>query len=112
MVTVASDTLIAALSSRQDVSGACFSLILTCIFFSLSGYLASGVTGERRQGLVAGLIAAVLVALLDALMVQLLPRQDRGVLVYLLGVFDGLVLNVPFGAAFGYVGGRFGAPEE
>ncbi|MDP9378764.1 MAG: hypothetical protein M3Q29_01190 [Chloroflexota bacterium] len=111
-VTVVVDTLMAALSPQPTISTACFSLILTSMFFSLSGYLASALAGNPRQGIVAGLIAALVVGLVDPVTLQLLPGQSRGIMPWLEGAWYGLSLNVPFGVVFGYIGGRFGARQS
>lgn len=110
-VTLAVDTLMAALGSPEDEVTACFNFLLSILFYSLSGYLASALTGHREQGLRAGIVASVLVGLGGAVAIQFIGRPGDWSEVPL-GMLVGLVLNVPIGAVFGYLGGNLGGGQE
>lgn len=110
-VTLAVDTLMATLGSPQDGVTACFNFLLSTMFYALSGYLASALTGHREQGLRAGVVTSVLVGVAGVVVLQFTGRRVDWTKVPM-GMLAGLVLNVPIGAVFGYLGGNMGARQE
>lgn len=90
----------------------CFNLLLSNIFYSLSGYIAGASALNRKQGLAAGLIAAIIVGLLGGVIVPFVTPRSETVPQVIAGVLYHLVGNVPMGAAFGFLGGNIGARPQ
>lgn len=110
-VTVAVDALMAVLGSPQDTATACFNLLLSIIFYSLSGYLASALTDHRRQGMLGGLVASVFAGLVGTVVLQFTAHRVAWMALPV-WMLVGLLLNVPIGAVFGYLGGKMGSQQD
>ncbi|MDQ3328887.1 MAG: hypothetical protein M3506_10255 [Chloroflexota bacterium] len=89
----------------------CFNLLLSNIFYSLSGYISGASALNRKQGLVAGLIAASIVGLLGGVAVIFVTRKAESPWQIVATVCFHLLGNVPMGAAFGFLGGNIGARQ-
>ncbi len=98
--------------SREAGLTLCFNLLLSNIFYTLSGYIAGASALNRRQGLAAGLLAAIIVGLLGGITTIFITRETETAGQIVVALLYHLLSNVPMGAAFGFVGGNIGARPQ
>ncbi len=89
----------------------CFNLLLSNIFYSLSGYIAGASALNRKQGLAAGLLAAIIVGLLGGVALIFTTRETETTGKIIAAILYHLLGNVPMGAAFGFLGGNIGTRQ-
>ncbi len=118
LTIVVVDTVMLALTrdvgqeSREAGLTLCFNLLLSNIFYTLSGYIAGASALNRRQGLAAGLLAAIIVGLLGGITTIFVTRENETAGQIVVSLLYHLLSNVPMGAAFGFVGGNIGTRPQ
>jgi hypothetical protein len=118
LTIVAVDTMMLAMTrdvgreSREAGLTFCFNLLVSNIFYTLSGYIAGASALNRKQGLAAGLLAAIIVVLLGGPTSIFITRETETIGQIAAYLLSHLLSNVLTGAAFGFVGGNLGTRPQ